>query len=278
MKLVALVKDPDQRSSLPHRRRTSHRTAATLFATRLLSSLGYLPVAVNGRRLLVGGLGVAVVILGLRFWVLNRGSEKLAQAEAPSAGSAPMDPQRRSGVTDDRSSAVAPAAAVVERPAGGRRVAKADVERLRSAIRTALLQAQSARSPVGNSRPEAVDGAVKREPATLDREYIRDAVKNIEPLIQECFALGRARDPELQAARVVVQFSIVGNEKLGGVVDESKIDEASSEGTNPLLLQCVRETMYSLELPAPRGQGRVEVTYPFSFDASKERGPEGPGN
>jgi hypothetical protein len=105
--------------------------------------------------------------------------------------------------------------------------------------------------------------------ATLDRKYIRSAITEIQPLIEQCFALAQAEDPKLRAANVLVHFSIAGDADIGGVVEDSKVDEGSSIPAT--LAQCVRETMYSLELPAPAsGQGRVEVTYPFRLGAKND--------
>jgi hypothetical protein len=223
-------------------------------------------------RIWVGLLGVAVVIAGLWLWARHAGSEKRLSPEEPSAPSGSID---RSGDLSGTSAPVRDpskpiAAAGFKKHAGATRLAKAEVEQLRIAIRAALLKTQNTRTPSESNRPEARDAPENHTPATLDKQYIADAIADIRPLIQECFDLGRAQDPKLQKARVVVQFSIVGDEKLGGVVDESKIDEGNSEDTNSLLLQCVRETMYSLELPAPQGQGRIEVTYPFRFDAAEK--------
>jgi hypothetical protein len=103
--------------------------------------------------------------------------------------------------------------------------------------------------------------------ATLDRRYIRSAVSEIAPLLGECFDLARSDQPQLRKARVVVHFSIIGDEQLGGVIETSQIGD-DSEGMTPVLAECVRETMYGLKLPAPEGQGRVEVTYPFLMVAT----------
>lgn len=146
------------------------------------------------------------------------------------------------------------------------RVGAAEAKRLRGAILAEVLRPSPSPSP--SAKPAARDGrdaATAGPPAavpTLDRKYIRSAIGEIVPLIRECFELGRQARPELRQARAIVHFSIIGDEQLGGVVEESRLDD-SSEGMTPELTECVRETMYSLKLPAPEGEGRVEVTYPF---------------
>ena len=98
---------------------------------------------------------------------------------------------------------------------------------------------------------------------TLDAEYIRAAIQELKPLLAECYELAREEQTDLEG-RLVVQFEIVGEPDVGGIVETSAIDEAS-DLRHPVLDECVRETMYTAELPAPEGGGRVTVRYPFNF-------------
>lgn len=149
-------------------------------------------------------------------------------------------------------------------------VSKARANELRAAIR-ALADATRS-SPTASPRPVSNPGASEAsQSATLDRQYIRQAIDDITPLIQGCFDLARGQQPSLRADQVTVHFTIEGDQDLGGVVAGSTVD-ALSEGTPPLLTTCVTETMYALQLPAPTGRGKVEVTYPFR--AAPVAGPE----
>lgn len=114
------------------------------------------------------------------------------------------------------------------------------------------------------AEPAAGDG----EPGTLDPEYIRSAVQELKPLIRECYELALDQQPDLEG-RLVVDFEIVGEPDVGGVVETSEIDEAS-DLRHPALDECIRETMYTAELPAPEGGGRVTVRYPFNFSNAAE--------
>lgn len=106
-------------------------------------------------------------------------------------------------------------------------------------------------------------GAGAGELGTLDAEYIRAAVQELKPLLAECYELARGEQTDLEG-RLVVEFEIVGEPEVGGIVDQSSIDQAS-DLDHPVLVECVRETMYTAELPAPEGGGRVTVRYPFNF-------------
>jgi hypothetical protein len=109
---------------------------------------------------------------------------------------------------------------------------------------------------------------------TLDKEYIRSVVRDALPLLRECYELALASNPTL-AGRLQVEFTIAGEPDVGGLVESA---ETSKEGigANEEMSECVRETMMSLEFPAPEGGGRVEVRYPFVFSPEGEPPPDPP--
>lgn len=98
---------------------------------------------------------------------------------------------------------------------------------------------------------------------SLDPQYIRDAVRELTPLIAECYDRALEQQADLQG-NLVVEFTIEGAPDVGGVVEETTIADASTL-RHPSLEECVRETMYTLRLPAPEGSGSVHVRYPFRF-------------
>lgn len=103
-------------------------------------------------------------------------------------------------------------------------------------------------------------------PGTLDKDYIRTRIQDdLVPIAKECYESALEDQPEL-GGKVVMKFSIVGDESVGGVVDEANVDP-TSDITHPDLLECMRESMLSLSFPPPEGGGTVSVTYPFVFAA-----------
>ncbi len=139
---------------------------------------------------------------------------------------------------------------------------------------------RAAQEASGGQGPTGSGGATPEEESpsgTLSGDYIRSAMKEIQPLIKECYQNALAAKPDL-SGRMVVSFEIAGDSELGGLVTESKLDPERSTITSPGLKECVRETMYALELPAPEGGGTVEVNMPFIFhrkDSKKQEAPEG---
>ncbi len=134
--------------------------------------------------------------------------------------------------------------------------------RLAEAIRAAREQrVASARNaaPVGErgDAPMLGDG-------DLDKEYIRDAVRELLPMIKECYEVGLEGNPAL-SGKIVVRFTIDGEPEVGGIVSDSTIDAEETTLVDDYVHECVRETMYGAALPAPKDGGIVKVTYPFVF-------------
>lgn len=97
----------------------------------------------------------------------------------------------------------------------------------------------------------------------LDKDYIRSSVRELVPFIWECYETSLATKPTL-AGTVVVNFTIEGEPETGGLVTECVIDD-SSDIKDPEFRECMRETMFALEIDPPRNGGAVEVVYPFTF-------------
>lgn len=123
----------------------------------------------------------------------------------------------------------------------------------------ARAQRESSSSKGGSPGPSPTSDAA----GTLDKDYIRGRVKEILPLLTECYT-ATLRDHPNAAGRMVVKFSIVAEESVGGLIESSEVAEESTL-REPQMVECVRETMYAMRMAAPRGGGRVSVTYPFVF-------------
>ena len=110
------------------------------------------------------------------------------------------------------------------------------------------------------------------------KDYIWSSVRELVPFIWECYETSLATKPTL-AGTVVVNFTIEGEPETGGLVTECVIDDSSdmtlsasiswitsSTATkDPEFRECMRETMFALEIDPPRNGGAVEVVYPFTF-------------
>jgi hypothetical protein len=144
-------------------------------------------------------------------------------------------------------------------------------DRMRTQIEQSLAQrtgspaprASDPASPRGDSAPAA-------EAPTLDREYIRERIKeDLLPVAIECYESALADEPEL-GGKLVMHFAILGEPEVGGVVDDAVIVEDQSTLANEFLRECMRESMMAVNFDAPPDGGRVEVTYPFEFEPGED--------
>jgi hypothetical protein len=100
----------------------------------------------------------------------------------------------------------------------------------------------------------------------LDKEYIQQQMRDtVVPLLKECYDGARLDNEEL-GGQLNLEFAIVGEEEIGGLVETSTIEPGSSTIDDPVFLECVRESVYAMQLEAPpAGGGRVVVRYPLKF-------------
>ncbi len=126
---------------------------------------------------------------------------------------------------------------------------------------TAEKEARAA-SPAHVPMPELSDGGV-------DPAYVRERVReDFFPMARECY--GAFLDQRHDAGRtdvngsIVMKFTIVGDEKVGGVVEEASLGDAGTL-TDETLATCFRESMMSMAFRPPPRRGQVTVEYPIAF-------------
>lgn len=100
-------------------------------------------------------------------------------------------------------------------------------------------------------------------PGKLDKEYIRERLTEVLPLLRECYEIALENDPEL-AGTLTIEFVVDAEEEVGGYVREAQVAEDSSLG-DPVVRECITETILSLEFIPPQDGGEVRVRYPFTF-------------
>ena len=135
-------------------------------------------------------------------------------------------------------------------------------DRLRREIELARRRRQNPTGSTADARRDA-------PPGVLEKEYIRARIREIVPLVKECYEEALGRDPDL-AGKIVVVFRIAGEPGVGGVVESSEFIESDSTITDADMVECVLESMYAAEFVAPAGGGVVYVTYPFLFQVAPD--------
>jgi hypothetical protein len=204
-------------------------------------------------------VAVAAVVVLL---VLLRGER--SEVPAPAPGLATGDDRRDAADGPERDEAVAPR----ERAADDNLVRRLPDRAARDRLMTAIELARAAR--LAGKRPAtlpgggAAGGGAAGGGAVLDKESIREAMGEIRPLLIECYQMALERDPDL-GGTLRAEFTIVGEEEVGGLVGELALDADDGMARDPELMTCLHETIMSLELPPPPGGGEITVRYPFVF-------------
>lgn len=215
---------------------------------------------------------VVLVVAGLLAWVepWNRGGRASAPPQAATQDSEDGGSQGgdEPGVGVER---------VVETK---RKISKRERERYEQAIRDAPgRRAQAAAQREGPSSTDLPLEDDDREPShdpgsggLTDRSdgklagLLQDLQDDVMPLADECYELALERDPTLQGG-LDLQFEVVGDEDVGGLVDSVELLE-TSELQDEEMITCMRETLLSTIFPAPEGSGStgVQLTLRFSPD------------
>jgi len=109
--------------------------------------------------------------------------------------------------------------------------------------------------------------------AGFSKEYIQQRIReDLFPLAKECYTNALAKTPGL-AGKLVVSFRILGDRKVGGVVDDVEVtDDSTLEDED--MRTCVRESMMSVSFDPPPNDGEVTVRYPIIFSAESSDGGE----
>ncbi len=129
--------------------------------------------------------------------------------------------------------------------------------------------APAAPDPLHAPMPTLDGGAV-------DPEYLRARIReDFLPMAQQCFDQWQTRAADAggaTAGQVVADLVIVGDERVGGVVDEVTLDsEGRDAGPDAAVLgdgefqTCLRESMMAMAFQPPPGRGSLRVRYPFRF-------------
>jgi RNA polymerase sigma factor (sigma-70 family) len=195
-----------------------------------------------------------LAIAGGGTWLAVRGHGDAARADAPQSSTA--------------------AASAASGPTGhAHRIDRDTRATLLDAIRRA--HRQDERSLPGSGLPAGQRPSssgprpqLANEEPDLDKDYLRHQMREIIPLLTECYEKELVHDPHL-AGTVTVKFTIEGAPDVGGLVTASSIDESTTL-SNKAVQECIQETMYALEIAAPTGGGVVNVTFPFTFSPATD--------
>ncbi len=157
------------------------------------------------------------------------------------------------------------------RDAGGPILDREKADRMRAAILAALAAPAEPNGAIPSEPPTRHPGEHAEMPSSTsgDGGALRDYIKSVIhddyfPLAKQCYEASLAKDPKMHG-RISMSFEIVGDKKIGGVVDNAAYDDEETTIIDPELRTCLRESMMSVSFDAPPKDGKVTVKYPITF-------------
>lgn len=121
------------------------------------------------------------------------------------------------------------------------------------------LWTESGRSPSPSEREQVPPSTAKLSP-----EYIQSRIReDFKPMATKCYEELLSRTPDA-GGTAVMEFTIVADEKLGGIVEETVLGDAGTL-VDPAFSTCMRESLGTVAFNPPPKGGKTTVHYPFSF-------------
>lgn len=216
-------------------------------------------------------VALAVAVAALLLWLArSRDGSPPNDRPASPATSSPSDaPRTARDEPADAPDATAPLARTVHD--------RAVRDAVRRQIFLAWSRAADATAVAPSPTPQAPDPLHAPMPTldggAVDPDYLRARIReDFLPMAQQCYAQWEHRAGGAPAGRVVTDFVIVGDEHVGGVVDEVTLDSGDHDaGADAAVFgdgdfqTCLRESMMAMAFQPPPGRGRLRVRYPFRF-------------
>lgn len=221
---------------------------------------------IQGKTLILGFLVALACVVGLLFWIGMSGGSTHVAAGKPGVGFRAEGDGATSGTTGEKpAEPLAWDGGAIERTILDKKV--------RDELRKRLLAAWAAESD-----PEVAAAAKQGRflPAPtgpdggrMDPAYIQEVIRGeFFPMAKKCYEelVTRKKDAK---GRVEMSFTIVADEKHGGIIEDIEAIEASASRDGGLadekMTTCMRESMSTLAFRPPAHGGVVTVVYPIEF-------------
>jgi hypothetical protein len=108
---------------------------------------------------------------------------------------------------------------------------------------------------------------VSKEKTEVDEQtmaFFTEAMKEIQPLLRECYASTLKTEPGLFGyARA--NISLAADDEYGALVESSEVVGDEKIAGSATLTECLRETLYELRFPPRTVSGRMQVSMPIIF-------------
>jgi hypothetical protein len=109
----------------------------------------------------------------------------------------------------------------------------------------------------------APDRALANQADASLGQYVAGRIhEDFMPMASQCYESAVAQSPGLRG-RVSLRFTIVGDRRVGAVVDSADVDE-STDIANPSFLECLKQSVMTVNFAAPP-EGTQQVSAVFSM-------------
>lgn len=211
----------------------------------------------SGKKVLLVFFALLFAAIGFIFWVGATGG---GTANRP-----PMPSSTTTSSSEPAGSAPAASGSTHSGPAAHLRD-----KRVRDELRQRILAgwAASGSDADDETREAAKNGRFVPRPNAdgrgIEPKYIQEVVReDLFPMARKCYEELLARQPDA-GGRLEMEFTIAGDDKIGGIVEEAGIAKTSSL-KDEKMATCVRESLLTLSFPPPAHDGVVTVVYPIIF-------------
>ncbi len=220
-------------------------------------------------------VGVLVIALGVAaWWRFGRGKTGTHKPAKPvgEAGASPSDTP-----AGDPRPGGAPAAPEKAKVKAAHQLLVQQIEQARQRRLAALAREGAAAAKAPQPSTPSLPG-LDEPPSPLDtplaKDYIKERMMDIRPLLQECYETSMVEHPELAAGgTITMTFRMAGEPGVGGVILNNKIvPEKSTLAAAPYLAECVTESIYAMRFDPPAAGGYIDVNYPFIFQTTEPDG------
>jgi hypothetical protein len=220
---------------------------------------------VQGKGFILGLLAALLLVVGVVFWIGVSGGSTHVPLSRPGVGFS-ADDAATPVVAAAPGTAADPLAIFAD---GGAIERTLKDRKVRDELRKRILAGWAA-APEPEVAAAAREGRFVPAPtgdggAGMDPKYIQEVIRDeFSPMAQKCYEelLARSKDAK---GRVVMSFTIVADDKLGGIVEDVEADQGDGGLGDEKMTTCMRESLSTLAFRPPARGGYVTVRYPFEF-------------
>jgi hypothetical protein len=142
----------------------------------------------------------------------------------------------------------------------------------RDEMRERIYRAWGMTPPQGTTQPLTWGTPHVPGSGALDRDYVQQRIHDdYMPLAKDCYQQGLKKHPEL-AGKLVVSLRIVGTKNTGGLVDWVETASEANTLDDADVIECLKQSMYSVTFDPPPDDGYVTVTVPMNFRSDHDGG------